>query len=106
MYNNAVADQGVDDSDAGADRAVAADTDIGTDYGAGGDGGAGPDLRPRTDHGEWIDDDVGLKPSGMMHVRCSGAPADAVKRRWTQHGGKQRPAHRDKRWIRVRRLQH
>ena len=91
MDDNAVADQGVDDSGSGADRAVAADADIGTDHGAGRDHGAGADLRARTDHRERIDGDVGLEPRGVMHVRCSGASADAVERRWTQHGGEQRP---------------
>src|SRR5215469_4664649 len=71
MDDHAIADEGVDDGSAGADRAVAANGDTGTDHGTGGDQRARSDFRVGPDHRQRIDSHAGFDPRRSVHP-CVG----------------------------------
>ncbi len=88
MNDDTITDQGVQDTRAGANRTIAADTDFGTDHGRGADDCPRTDFRSRTDHGSRFDCHVLFQPSRGMDMR-PGDAASFIKRRRTQRMWKQ-----------------
>ena len=101
MNDHAVADHGVEDARARADRAIAADTYARTDHRARRDQRAGADLGSRPDNRQWIDSDAALDPRGGVYLRARRTPARREQRGRPQRGRKQRPRHRDECAIRL-----
>ena len=68
MNDDPIADQGVADRGAGADRAVAADPDLGTDHAVGAYHRAGADLGARPDDRAGFQRDAAFQARGRMHM--------------------------------------
>ena len=88
MDDHTVADQCVKYRRAGADAAIAPDRDTRADDGAGGDHRASPNLGPRSNHDQRVDDRARLHPRRRMDVRTLGASTGTKQRGRAKRTGK------------------